>query len=73
MSPNDAEHELEFEEIKATTEKAWLVAFENGEEHWLAKSVCRLSVVEKNKITVPEWLIDNNDMWMLVPDPRDSK
>jgi len=65
--PNDEAfaHTLKFIEVKARTDKAWLCVFKTKKgtaEKWLPKSQCDIDE-SVNEITVPEWLVEKNDLW----------
>ena len=49
--------ELEILEMKAETEKAYLVVTKDFQEWWLPKSLCTCNK-ESKSIDVPEWLRD---------------
>jgi len=53
--------QISFSEIKATTEKAYLIRFEDGEEVWFPKSQVHVDK-EDYDITLPSWLVDKNNL-----------
>jgi len=46
---------LNFLDILSTTDKAWLLKFDNNKNVWLPKSQCNIDI-DKHQITLPSWL-----------------
>lgn len=53
--------QISFSEIKASTEKAYLICFEEGEEVWFPKSQVHVDKEDRD-ITLPSWLVDKNNL-----------
>lgn len=56
---DDGETSIYIDELKAETDKAYLVVIE-GDEYWLPKSQCEL---EDDTITMPSWLAEKNGLY----------
>jgi len=59
-------HTLKYHTLKAESAKAVLLIFDRATvqkiQVWLPKSQCKIDKTA-NEITVPEWLVKQNDLW----------
>jgi hypothetical protein len=55
-SQDISEDELEYDEIKAETSKAWLLIMATSRKIWWPKSICSLDE-DAQILTVPHWLV----------------
>jgi hypothetical protein len=56
--PNDGNirEGVKYKEIKTSTDKAWLVIFENSPDEWFPKSLCDINE-EAKVIRAPRWIL----------------
>lgn len=52
--------DLNFDEVLAETEKAWLIVI-GDEKHWLPKSQVEIDL-EDRQVTLPKWLAEEKEL-----------
>jgi len=69
METDDEFHTLNYsEKVSTSSTEAYCLIFEGSLEHfWFPMSITEINEDEK-LIKIPEWFIDKNDLWDLIPD-----
>ncbi len=53
--------QIAYDQMLRSTDKAYLMTFENGEEVWFPKSQVHVDTKDKD-ITLPLWLVEKNGL-----------